>query len=93
MTYRVLMEPAARRALADLPGEAQGQVLDRIVALADDPRPPRSEPLKGNLAGLRKLRVRAYRVAYQVDDEARTVTVWEVGHRSKAYKRLGRRAT
>ena len=91
MSYRVRLDPAARKALGGLPIKVRQQILDHLVALADDPRPPQSEPLHGKLKGLRKLRVRRYRIAYQVNDDEQTVTVWEIGHRSKAYQDLERR--
>lgn len=93
MSYSVLLQPAARKALDDLPGKVRGRVLDRLKGLQRDPRPPNCAPLRGPLAGLYKLRVGQYRVAYEVDDEDCKVIVWEIGHRSKAYDHLERRQT
>ena len=91
MTYEVRFEKAADRDLDRLPTEVQARVVRHIEGLARDPRPPGVEALAGRLRGLLKLRVSDYRVAYRVDDEARVVTVIEIGHRRDIYRRLARR--
>jgi len=90
VSYRVRFDPVAERALLDLAKDARQRIIARLQALAHDPRPSTTQPLVGNLKGLRKLRVGAYRVAYRVDDEARTVTISEIGHRGKFYQKTGR---
>ena len=47
-----------------------------IGALADDPRPPESAPLAGDL---RRLRLGRVRVLYDVDDAAGAVHILTVG--------------
>ena len=92
MTYTVLFERAAERELADLPRTIREQALERIEALASDSTPPNAAPLTGNLRGLLKLKIgRRYRIAYQVDEEAKTVIVRGVGHRDRFYERIARR--
>jgi mRNA interferase RelE/StbE len=92
VTYRVLLERATEKELADLPSEVREQVLERLDGLETDPLPPIAQALTGNLRGLFKLRVgRRYRIAYQVDSTAQTVTVRGVGHRDHFYDRIARR--
>jgi len=55
-----------------------------ILGLADDPYS--GKHLKGALKGEWSLRAGDYRVIYQVDEAARTVTLYTVDHRSKAYR-------
>ena len=86
MSYRVLIEDKALKAIAELPAPVRAQVTAQIDALAGDPRPPRAEALTGGLRGRLKLRVRDWRVVYEVDDEQRRVTVTRIRHRSKAYR-------
>jgi mRNA-degrading endonuclease RelE of RelBE toxin-antitoxin system len=40
------------------------------------------------LRGVLRLRVGSYRVSYTIDETARVVDVWRVGHRSTFHKRL-----
>jgi mRNA interferase RelE/StbE len=59
---------------------------EHIEHLAKDPRPPDAKKLKGDLGY--SLRVGVYRILYDVDDEARTVTIYRVKHRRDAYRGL-----
>jgi len=91
VTYGLLLRPAAKRDLRDLSREVAERVLDALEELAQAPRAANSAPLVGDLQGLWKLRVGAYRAAYEVDDAAKHVRVWGVGHRSTFYDRMRRR--
>jgi mRNA interferase RelE/StbE len=87
--YRVEIEGAARRRLAKLDRKTVDRVAARVRALAADPRPHGAEKLTDR-GELYRLRVGEYRVIYAVDDEARVVTVADVGHRSDIYRKSGR---
>ena len=89
--YRVVFRPAALRDLADLPREVERRIVAALDALANDPRPLGTEPLTGDLKGLRKLRLGTYRAAYEIDDAAQCVRVWGLGHRRGFYDRIRRR--
>jgi mRNA interferase RelE/StbE len=88
VSYEVRVDEGAIRALADLPPNVQRRIRARIDALADDPRPANAEHLTDPFRGVLRLRVGSYRVSYTIDDKARAVDVWRVGHRSTFYKRL-----
>ena len=60
------------------------EVVRRIQALADDPRPPGCEKLSGR--AWYRVRQGWYRVVYAVDDTARVVVVVKVGHRRDVYR-------
>ncbi len=62
----------------------RSRVMRRIRVLADDPRPPGCEKLTGR--DLYRVRQGWYRIVYGVDDTARTVTVFKVGHRRDVYR-------
>jgi len=84
--YRVLATPEARRHLDRLPEKIHHAALALIHGpLAHDPRRV-GKPLVGELAGLRSARRADYRVIYEIDDAARTVTVHRVQHRRHAYR-------
>jgi mRNA interferase RelE/StbE len=89
--YRVLLRPAAKRDLRDLPREVAERILAALEELAQAPRATSNAPLVGDLQGLWKLRVGAYRAAYEVDDGAKCVRVWGLGHRGGFYERMRRR--
>ena len=85
--YRLLIKPSAKKEI-----EALGQKRDRarivspIAALAFEPRPSGCEKLAG-VEGRYRIRHGPFRVAYAVDDTARTVEVVKVGHRREVYRR------
>lgn len=89
--YTIELTPAGDRQLDRLPAKARRAIGAGIDALAENPRPSGVVPLKGKLKGSYRLRVGSYRVGYQVDDKARVVTIWQVGHRSKFYNEAKRR--
>ena len=54
-------------------------------ALAADPRPPGAKALVG-IVGVLRIRVGAYRVLYEVQDDHLVVLVIDVGHRREIYR-------
>ena len=60
------------------------QVVRRIQALADTPRPPGCEKLSRH--DWYRVRQGWYRVVYSIDDVARVVLVVRVGHRRDVYR-------
>ncbi len=85
--YTVDARPRVRKALRQLDPAARKELLVKMRALATDPRPPGTKPLRGYSPWLR-VRVGDYRIIYAVDDEARVVTVASVGHRREIYRSL-----
>jgi len=84
--WRVELLPIARRELLALRSEAQRHLRDAIRALADDPTPPDSIPMRGKGVGLHRLRVGNYRVIYRVQAERVRVLVIRIGRRSEVYR-------
>ena len=84
---RVQIDRPAQKQLAKLPREVGGRIVREIDALADDPRPPSCEPVKGE-ADTYRIRVGDYRVVYQVRDDVLLVLVIRVGHRRDVYRNL-----
>jgi mRNA interferase RelE/StbE len=83
--YALLIKRSAERDLRRLPGTLFERVNDRILSLRDDPHPHGVRRLVGALEGWR-IRVGDYRILYQIDDDAQTVTVVRVKHRREAYR-------
>jgi len=83
--YRVFIKPSAVREIEGVAEKKQRrQIVAKIEALGDDPRPPGCEKLTGR----EQYRVRqgAYRIVYAVEDDRLVVYVVRVGHRSSVYR-------
>jgi mRNA interferase RelE/StbE len=85
--YTVDARPRVRKALRQFDPTVRKNVLAKMRALATDPRPPGTEPLRGYSPWLR-VRVGDYRIIYAVADDTRVVTVGTVGHRREVYRHL-----
>lgn len=84
MSYSVFIQPRARKKLADLPADVYPRMRDRLLALADDPRPPGVKKLVGRDGW--RIRIGENRAIYEVDDAQRRVTILHIGPRSTAYR-------
>ncbi len=84
--YRVDVSPQASRELAAFPKKDQQRIVDRIAALADDPRPATSKKLAGE-HGLYRIRSGDYRIVYTVNDGGLLVLVVRIGHRREVYRK------
>ena len=84
MSYLVLILPRAERELAALSAETYEKIKKVISDPSDVARPPGCKKLTGREGW--RIRVGAYRVIYEVDDAARTVTVLHIGHRRDVYR-------
>ena len=83
--YRVVLTPAAERQFARLTHQAREMIAAALVALARNPRPPGCVKLAG-AEDLWRLRVRQYRVIYQIPDDELIVTVVKIGDRKDVYR-------
>jgi mRNA interferase RelE/StbE len=88
VTYRIVVAGAARRDLKRLDRPVARAVVEAIDALANDPRPPGSKELVG-FAGVRRIRVEAWRIAYRVGDD--TIEIIAAAHRNHVYDYVRRR--
>jgi len=86
-SYRVVLKPSVEKDLRSLPKSVTVRVWDRLEALANNPHPRHSVKLAG-AERLYRIRVGDYRAVYDVDDEAKLVTVHYVRHRREAYRNL-----
>ncbi|HXG56179.1 MAG TPA: type II toxin-antitoxin system RelE/ParE family toxin [Vicinamibacterales bacterium] len=83
--YRVVVTPAAVRQLAKLPRQAREMVAAALVTLGTNPRPVGCVKLAGR-DDLWRMRVRQYRVIYQILDAELIVTIVNVGDRKDVYR-------
>jgi mRNA interferase RelE/StbE len=82
---RVVLTPAAERQFARLSLQAREMIAAALVALARNPRPPACLKLAG-AEDLWRIRVRQYRIIYQLLDDELLVVVVNVGDRNEVYR-------
>jgi mRNA interferase RelE/StbE len=84
--YRLLIKASAGRELERLGTKSdRRRIVERIQALAEDPRPHGSEKLAG-YADRYRIRQGNFRVVYLIDDQRREVTIFKVGDRKDVYR-------
>lgn len=87
--YEILWERSATKAQKGIDRAALTAILDAVEALATDPRPAKSKPLTGPLAGKTRLRIASrggeYRVLYVIDDKAQRIVIENLGSREDIY--------
>ena len=83
-SYSLFLKRSAAKELESVASKDRRRIVDRIQALATEPRPPGIE----KLSGAEKYRVRQgdYRILYTIDDATRTVMVVKIGHRRDVYR-------
>ena len=84
--YKPLIKPSAGKEIEALGQKKDRQrVVNRIAALASEPRPTGCEKLAG-AEGRYRIRQGQFRIVYAVDDASRTVEVVKIGHRREVYR-------
>ena len=83
--YAVRLKPSADRALTRLPADVQRRIVLALEDLSQTPRPPGVKKLAGD-DNLWRIRTSAYRVVYEIHDDAAVVRVLRVAHRKDAYR-------
>lgn len=84
--YKVLLKSSASREIESLPTkEIRRRVVDRINALASNPRPPGCEKLAAQHDRYR-VRQGRYRIVYEVLDREVLVVVVRVADRKDVYR-------
>lgn len=79
-SYRIEIKRSAGKELRKINNKQDRQrIVDRIAALAEDPRPAGSQKLSGQEAY--SVRQGVYRIVYTIEDDVLIVTIIKVGHR------------
>lgn len=82
--YKVLFKASVEKDFITIPKKDVKQILKRIDALAENPRPWGCEKLTGQ--DRYRLRQGRYRIVYSIQDDEFTVWVVKVGHRKSIYR-------
>jgi len=86
MTYSVFVKHSAQKEIKNLPPHIRRSVAQELINLEHEPRPiGRFRVLRPPLEGYR-IRIRDWRILYNVDDETRQIFIYSVSHRREAYR-------
>lgn len=83
--YEVLIKRSAAGELGAIPKRNLRRIVERIRSLSDEPRPQGCQKLSAR----ERYRIRQgdYRIVYSIDDAAKTIEIFKIGHRSEIYKK------
>ena len=89
--FKIEFTAKAEKELRKLPRQVIIKVLDKITALAAEPKPPGHKKLTNfHIANapneLYRIRIGDYRVVYAIEDEILTVVIVKVAHRKEVYE-------
>ena len=88
--YEIQITDAAAKELDALPRRKDRQaVTNRILGLAEEPRPPGCVKLSGH-EELYRARQGPYRIVYTIEDDRLVVIVIRIADRKEAYSKSGR---
>ncbi len=87
MSFSIRIKESAAKELRRVARPERTRIVSAIDRLAETPH--LGAALKGDLRGLRRIRVGDYRVVYEVRDDELVVLVVRVAHRRDAYRRKG----
>ena len=82
--FTTVIPPHIAEVIRHLPPDVKRSVKQAIRALNTDPRC--GEPLRRELEGYWKYRVRRFRIVYSIDQSHRKVRIFAVGHRRSVYE-------
>ncbi|HVE72261.1 MAG TPA: type II toxin-antitoxin system RelE/ParE family toxin [Thermoanaerobaculia bacterium] len=88
-SYKVLIKKSAAKELEAMAGKKDRErITQRILALADEPRPAGVEKLSGTNEKYR-IRQGNFRILYEIQDEILVVYVVRIADRKEVYRRDG----
>ena len=85
MTFSIRIKQSAAKELKSISNMDQVRIVAAIDRLAQNPY--LGTALKGDLKGLRRLRVGDHRVLYEIRDDELIVLVIRIAHRRDVYRR------
>lgn len=82
--FQLKIDASVRKRFRHIHPKHAAQIVRRLQMLKTDPRPHDSIKLKGTESASR-LRAGEYRILYEIDYDARIVTVFRIMHRGEGY--------
>ena len=86
MSYAVVWSSPARRSIETLAEKTATAVVEYIYAVVAENPPQAGHALHFELEGMYSARRGDFRVIYTIDDEAESITIVAIGHRSDIYR-------
>ncbi len=85
--YKLIFLTSAKREFGKLGSVVQKSIKEKLTLLAENPEVLKNniKALKGEHKGKFRLRVRQYRVIFQIKDEELIITIIRIGHRKEIY--------
>jgi mRNA interferase RelE/StbE len=82
--YKVAITRSAEKDLKKLDRQVKNRIVNEILALAVNPRPPGCRKVISEQR-LWRIRTGDWRIGYEIDDLAKEVTIMRIAHRSEFY--------
>ncbi len=83
MPYQVIITESAQKSLRKLDKKIRDNIFNKLESLKENPHI--GKLLSANLSGFWSLRVRDYRVIYQIKNNELIILVIGIGHRKNVY--------
>lgn len=84
-SYKIDWRKTALKEFEKLPKKEKSSVIEKILSLADNPRPINSVKLIGSENSYR-IRHGDFRVVYQIEDGVLTILIVRIAHRKQVYR-------
>jgi mRNA interferase RelE/StbE len=81
--YKVEIAPSAAKVIANLDKPIRRRVMEKVDALAENPRPAGCIQMRGQLSW--RIRVGKVRIIYEIHDAVLLVAVIDAGYRREIY--------
>lgn len=88
-SYKILIKKSAAKELEAVAGKKDRErITQRILGLAENPRPAGVEKLSGTTEKYR-IRQGNFRILYEIQDDVLIVFIVQIGDRKEVYRRRG----
>ncbi len=82
--YKVSITRPAEKDLKRLDRSTKNRIIEVILSMADQPRPPGCRKILSE-EGVWRVRMGDWRIGYEIDDAHKEITVIRIGHRREFY--------
>ena len=84
MTYSIEILRSAQKSLSKINHQDQERIISVVETLVNNPRPTGCKKLAGRPAW--RIRIGAYRVIYEIQEDKLVIVVLDIGHRKEIYR-------
>jgi mRNA interferase RelE/StbE len=88
LSYKIEFLEEAKKDLKKIDCVMQKVIKEKIVLLSENPEKLKNniKPLKGEFSNKFRLRIRDYRVVFQIENQTVTILIIAIGHRKDIYR-------